>query len=190
MSKYDVLTSIHKQFKQAAKEVCEHNCSTQNVGQKDTKNFKSCAQVESSVAPHVAHSVAHAVAPHSAGSFPRPQCRKSYTHGLRLREGEISLIRQKAHELNISVNTYIRAKALGDDYIAKPPAWLRDVLLKLYAELARQGNNLNQLARNVNMKLTTAENALNIADRYRQLVSRILHKLELAISGRRPPDDY
>ena len=125
------------------------------------------------------------------GCYPRPHFNQTtYSYGLKLRDGEIDLIRQKAHNLNMSVNAYIRAKSLGDDYIAKPPAWLRDVLLKLYVELVRQGNNLNQLARSVNTRLTTAENALALADRHRQPVFHLLKKLEEAISGRKVPDDY
>ena len=151
MSKYDVLTSIHKQFRQAAKELCSE---TKNVGQKDAKNvkqnFKSSAQVESSVAPHVAHSVAHVVAPHSAGSFPEPQCKKSYTHGLRLREGELDIIRGKAQELNMSVNAYIRASVLGAGYVSAIDPAKRQLLINIQSELNKQGSNLNQIAKHLN----------------------------------------
>jgi hypothetical protein len=90
----------------------------------------------------------------------------------------------------MSVNAFIRAKALGEDYIERPPEWMRDALLRLYAELAGQGNNLNQLARKVNMGLASAEIALGLADRQREPVFRVLERLELALAGRKPPDDY
>jgi hypothetical protein len=90
----------------------------------------------------------------------------------------------------MSVNAYIRAKALGEDYIEKPPSWLRDVLLKLYVELARQGNNLNQLAHSVNKNDISADAALRIADRQRGPVFQLMERVEMALSGRRPPDDY
>ena len=90
----------------------------------------------------------------------------------------------------MSVNAYIRAAALGEDYVEKPPSWLRDVLLQLYVELSRQGNNLNQIARNVNRQAISAEQALTIADRQRAPVLQLMEKIELALTGRRPPHDY
>ena len=126
-----------------------------------------------------------------AGLQPRPAGQKKHQpYGLKLRPGELDLIREKAKTYRMSVNGYLRAKALGEDYIEKPPTWLRDVLLKLYAELAGQGNNLNQLTRKVNMDLASAEATLSLVDRQRQPVFRVLEKVELALSGRRPPDDY
>ena len=165
-------------FKDAAEEVTRHNFK------------KSYAQVTSSVTPHVTQTVSHAASPHSAGRRPRPQSETSRTRSLRLRADELRLIEDKATAYRMSVNAYIRAKALGEDYIEKPPIWLRDVLLKLYAELAGQGNNLNQLARKVNMEQATAESALGLVDQHRQPVFRALERLELALTGRRPPDDY
>jgi len=60
----------------------------------------------------------------------------------------------------------------------------------LYRELAGQGNNLNQLARKVNMEQVSAEGVLGIVDRQREPVFRALERLELALAGRRPPADY
>jgi hypothetical protein len=149
---------------------------------------KSCAQVARLDAHHVAHDVVPNVA---AGRSPRPlEQKRSSTHGLRLRTGELELIREKAATYQMSVNAYIRAKALGEDFIEKPPLWLRDVLLQLYVELAGQGNNLNQLTRKVNAGLATAEDTLALADMHRQPVFQALERLELALAGRREPDDY
>jgi hypothetical protein len=173
------LVSMRSSFKEIAREITNPSIK------------KSYAQVASSVAPQVAPSDAPEASPHSAGHSPIPhQKKKSCTHGLKLRPGEIDLIREKAKAHRMTVNAYLRAKALGDDYIDKPPAELRGVLLKLYAELAGQGNNLNQLARKVNMELATAEGTLGIVDRQREPVFRALERLEIALSGRRPPDDY
>ena len=152
---------------------------------------KSCAQVASLVAPQVAPPGAPVGIPHSAGQSPIPLFkRKQLTHGFKLRPGEIDLIRQKAAAYGMSVNAYLRAKALGDDYIEKPSAELRGVLLKLYAELAGQGNNLNQMARKVNMDEASAEEALGLVDRQREPVFRALERLELALAGRMPPENY
>ena len=90
----------------------------------------------------------------------------------------------------MTVNAYIRSKALGADFIERPSPEVRLVLLKLYAELAGQGNNLNQLARKVNMEMTSAEVALGIVDRQRVPVLRALERLELTLAGTRAPEDY
>jgi len=119
---------------------------------------------------------------------PSSKWRRSY--GLKLKEGELDILREKAKALNLSVNAYIRAKALGDAYIERPPSWLRDVLLKLYVELAGQGNNLNQLAHKVNRDALSAEEALAVTECHRAPVFRLLEKIEMALAGRRPPDDY
>jgi len=140
----------------------------------------------------VSPQVSPEVAPHStAGLRPIPaKQNKWHAHGFKIKTSELSIIRKKAAECHMSFNAYLRAKALGDDYIEKPPEWLRDALLKLYVELVREGNNLNQIARQVNRQTTTAEAALALADRQRQPVFRLLEKVELALAGRRPPDDY
>ena len=141
MSKYDVLSLEHKQFRQAAKELCSE---TKNVGQNDTKNFKSCAQVERSVKPQVAP----LVAPNSAGSFPRPQ--KTYSYGLKLRDGELDIIRLKAQDLNMSVNAYIRASVLGAGYVSAIDPTKHQLLINIQRELNKQGTNLNQIAKHLN----------------------------------------
>jgi len=149
---------------------------------------KSYAQVASSVSPQVAP----VVAPNStAGLRPRPADREAWvSYGLKLKQGELNILRAQAKGLGLSVNAYIRAKALGEDYIQKPPSWLRDILLQLYVELAAQGNNLNQLAHRVNKNLVSAEAAITTANRIRLPVFKTLEKVQMALAGRRPPDDY
>jgi hypothetical protein len=157
-------------------------------GQTKQVSQKSYAQVASSVSPQVAP----VVAPNSmAGLRPRPADREAWvSYGVKLKRGELNILRAKAKGLGLSVNAYIRAKALGEDYIQKPPSWLRDILLKLYVELAAQGNNLNQLAHRVNKNLASAEAALITANRQRMPVLKTLEKVQMALAGRRPPNDY
>ena len=157
-------------------------CQTKQVSQ------KSYAQVASSVSPQVAP----VVAPNStAGLRPRPADGELWVpYGVKLKRGELNILRAKAKGLGLSVNAYIRAKALGEDYIQKPPSWLRDILLQLYVELAAQGNNLNQLAHRVNKNLLSAEAALTTTNRLRLPVLKTLEKIQMALAGRRPPDDY
>ena len=173
-------SSARKVFQSAAKE-----CTNRNFR-------KSYAQVAISVAPSGSPAVSPEVAPLSfAGLHPRPaKAKKRQSYGLKLREGELELLKAKAAAYRMSLNGYLRAKALGEDYIEKPPEWLRDALLKLYVELAGHGNNLNQIARQVNRQLTSGETAAALLDRQRQPVFMALEKLELALAGRRPPHDY
>jgi hypothetical protein len=180
-------TSLSANFSQKYAALSNH------IGVAAEQNFKkSFAQVASSVSPQVSPLVSPNVVPHSsAGLHPIPaEANKWQSHGFKIKTSELKLIREKAKQFGMTVNAYIRAKALGDDYIEKPPEWLRDILLKLYAELAGQGNNLNQIARQVNRQTLGAETAVSTIDQQRQPVFQILEKLELALSGRRPPDDY
>ena len=159
--------------------------SLKKVSNNLTKNIppKSSAQVARWVAPPVS--------PNTAGQSPEPKKkRKKQSHGVKLREGELEIVRFKAEALGMTVNAYIRAKALDDNYVAKPPEWLRAVLLKLYAELAGQGNNLNQIARKVNMRAIAADEAILILDKHRVPVFEVLKQLQEALTGKRPPDVY
>ena len=187
------MTSDSSPFQAAAKPFSKYAVLNQQApAQEKGQNFlKSCAQVASFVAQPVAQTVPHAVPHISAGQSPIPQRKKnSRTRGLRADEEQFNLIDEKAEAHEMSPNAYILAMALGDDYVDKPSGWLREILLKIFVELSRQGNNLNQMTRSINRKETTAEAALSVADRQRQPVFRALEKLELALAGRRPPEDY
>ena len=69
---------------------------------------------------------------------------------IRLSEKQKKIIRAKAQAAGISVNRFVLASALGSDY--RPPAdpKLTQSLLRVYRELNAQGNNLNQIARQLN----------------------------------------
>ena len=69
---------------------------------------------------------------------------------IRLSERQKQIIRAKAHAAGMSVNRFVLAAALGSDY--RPPAdpQLTRALLRMYRELNAQGNNLNQIARQLN----------------------------------------
>jgi hypothetical protein len=191
------LSRTNVAFDNAAQEVTKRIVKIQSAPEATNRIFKkSCAQVASSASPCGSSGVSpHGsppVSPHStAGLRPIPAKRtKRQSYGFKFKDGELEIIKEKAVAYRMDLNTYIRAKALGDDYIEKPPDWLRDVLLKVYVELVRQGNNLNQLTRSVNRDLVSADAALSIADEQRTPVFRLLEKVELALSGQRPPDDY
>jgi len=72
---------------------------------------------------------------------------------IRLSEKQKKIIKAKAQAAGISVNRFVLASALGSDY--RPPAnrELTRALLRVYRELNAQGNNLNQIARQLNAGL-------------------------------------
>jgi hypothetical protein len=72
---------------------------------------------------------------------------------IRLSERQKRIIRSKAQAAGISVNRFVLAASLGSDY--RPPAdpELTRALLRMYRELNAQGNNLNQITRQMNAGL-------------------------------------
>ena len=69
---------------------------------------------------------------------------------VRLSERQRQLIRGKAKAAGMSVNGFVLASALGSDYRPPMNPELTRVLLALNRELTAQGNNLNQIARQLN----------------------------------------
>ncbi len=182
-------SAIRSQFKLAANSLCRPVSDKDE--NKKVSDSKSYAQVAGLVAPRVSPRVApNPIAGHS----PRPRRKEKRTYqsyGVKLKTEELELIRAKAAAIDMTVNAYIRATALGEDYIPKPPPWQREQLLKLYVELAAQGRNLNQLARSVNSGHISAEAALLAVDRQRAAMSKLFDDIGSALaSGRRPPAEY
>lgn len=176
-------SAIRSQFKLAANSLCRPGL---NQGEtKKESGSKSYAQV----AGLVSHEVSPRVAPNPiAGHSPKLRKKPNRTYqsyGVKLKTEELELIRAKAAAIDMTVNAYIRAAALGEDYIPKPPPWQREVLLKLYMELAAQGRNLNQLARNVNAGHLSAEAALLAVDRQHAIMRKLFDEIGLALAGGR-----
>jgi Bacterial mobilisation protein (MobC) len=69
---------------------------------------------------------------------------------IRLSERQKRIIRAKAQAAAISVNRFVLAAALGSDYRSPADPELTRALLRVYRELNAQGNNLNQIARQLN----------------------------------------
>ncbi|MCL2473631.1 MAG: plasmid mobilization relaxosome protein MobC [Alphaproteobacteria bacterium] len=159
MSKYDVLTSIHKQFKQAAKEQCEYKYSTgnvlqndiKNVGQKDAENVKqnskSSAQVESCVKRD-------AVLHNSCGL--KPDKKRTVHLGIRLSTIERNILAGHAERNSLTISQYARLVLLKSP--ALDPHRHRLLLRGLYY-LNKQGANLNQIAKRLNTYPVSAESA-------------------------------
>ena len=112
---------------------------------------KSSAQVATLVAPQV-------VQPESGELKLDPKGR-SHPLGVRFSETELALVKAKAKAAGCSTNGYIRAASLGSDY--KPPhdpEWTRE-LHTANRELTAQGNNINQIAKQVNSCTASATDA-------------------------------
>ena len=120
----------------------------QTVAQKDVKQVKSSAQVETCVG----HSVRHkSCGLKSEGKkHGKSTNRKSQTLGVRFKYGELECIRTKAMQAGCDTNTYIRASALGSDYKQPRDPELIKALNAAIRELNMQGVNLNQIAKRVN----------------------------------------
>lgn len=185
MSEDNKPSAIRSQFKLAANSLCR---PVSDKGEtKKESNSKSYAQVARLVAPEVSPRVApNAIAGHS----PRPrkkQTRTYQSYGVKMKTEELELIRAKAAAIDMTVNAYIRAAALGEDYIHKPPPWQREQMLKLYVELAAQGRNLNQLARSVNSGHISAEAALLAVDRQHAIMRKLFDEIGFALAGGQTP---
>ncbi len=182
-------SAVRSQFKLAATSLCR---PVSNKGEtKDQTDSKSYAQVAGLVGHEVSPRVAPLTTLAGRGPKPRKQKRAYQSYGVKLKTEELELIRAKAAAIDMTVNAYIRATALGEDYIPKPPPWQRELLLKLYVELAAQGRNLNQLARSVNSGHISAEAALLAADRRHTIMCRLFDEIGFALAGgRKPPEDY
>ena len=74
-------------------------------------------------------------------------------HALRLSESELVLLQARAAESGLSVSSYLRASALGDagPRARRAPTIEKELLGAAIAELNRVGNNINQIARALNI---------------------------------------
>jgi hypothetical protein len=72
---------------------------------------------------------------------------------LRLNEIEETRLKQRAAEAGLSVSSYLRACALGDAGVRarRAPTFEHELLGSSVAELNRVGNNVNQIARSLNI---------------------------------------
>jgi len=97
--------------------------------------------------------VAVLVGPKPCGLKPKGSTKKKRPSPLSIRasEEQKKILQEKAKAVAIPLGRYVLAAALGFDY--RPPAnpELTKALLMLSRELTAQGNNLNQVAKHVNM---------------------------------------
>ena len=133
-------------FRRAQRDVCFRSTKSEIV----QREPKSCAQVETSVKQQ-------AVQQKSGGL--KPACGKSSHIGIRLSFQERQLVIGRASQSGLKLSAYARAALLGADYVARHDPVRRKLLQDLSTELGRQGNNLNQIARQLNSDLIQADEA-------------------------------
>ncbi len=88
----------------------------------------------------------------------------------------------------MSVNHFILASALGSHY--RPPLHrdLIKILLMLYRELAAQGNNFNQIARQLNSRILSEAAGESLMDVLGQSMLRTQKAVRDALSQGMPPE--
>lgn len=121
-----------------------------------TGNGESFTQVESLVAPNSCGGLKPVGSTRTTKEGSTKKLRGSTTRkrpaplAVRFSAAELATIRARAKSAGCTTNRYIRATALGSDYRAPLDPELARALLSLRRELAAQGNNLNQIARQMN----------------------------------------
>lgn len=133
---------IRSRFRLVADSLCRPGAAipdsgaTKDEGKDDF--LKSYAQVDPMVAPG------------GRASAEPKHGRRLHPLGVRFSAAEIEIVRRKARDAGCTVNSYIRAAALGSDY--KPPVHqeLRLTLLASNRELTAIGRNINQIAKQLN----------------------------------------
>lgn len=155
-------------FRQAGKALCQRNTSVEHTHveqqksvEQNSQNYKSYAQVAPSVQRQ-------AVSQRACGLKPG-ESRVSHI-GIRFSRQEREFIVQQAKNTSLTLSEYIRASALGPGYAATIDPMKRQLLKDAIRELNRQGNNLNQIARNLNAGNLTPNQA-----------ERELSRLELSL---------
>jgi hypothetical protein len=115
-----------------------------------TQEPKSYAQVASFVKQQ-------AVQQKSGGL--KPEGGKAAFIGIRLSSQERQLVLGRAINSSLKLSAYARAALLGADYVAKHDPVRRKLLQDVSRELGHQGNNLNQIAKQLNSGFITQDEA-------------------------------
>ena len=110
------------------------------------ENKQSSAQVAGLVRPQVVSQ--------TAGGL-KPGRKRPYRLMARFSESEFEIVQRRATTRNLSINEYIRIQVLGQEYMSAIDPEQRKLLMALHKELSRQGNNLNQIAKRLNIRSAT-----------------------------------
>jgi len=143
MQRADVIRAA---FRRAKSDVCSRSTNNENV----KREPKSFAQVETFVKQQ-------AVQQKSGGL--KPEGSRATSIGVRLSSQERQLVIGRANNSGLKLSAYARSALLGADYVAKHDPVRRKLLQDLSRELGRQGNNLNQIAKQLNSGFITQDDA-------------------------------
>lgn len=149
------------------------------LSSRTTNMRKVFAESYAQVAPSVLHPVAQkscGLKPESVGG------KKSEVRSIRFQAGELVIVEAKAVMAGVSINSYIRAAALGSDYEQPMHPELRKALLATNRELTAHGNNLNQIAKHLNMGQITPDRAVSMLDAIRHPLVRTLMAVKKALA--------
>ena len=140
---------IRSQFRVVADSICRPCATGEPVKQtgatkreSNNDSVKSSAQVDPGVAPR------------GRASAEPKQEKRLHPLGVRFSAAELEIVKRKAKNAGCTVNRYIRASTLGSDYKAPVHRELRLTLLASNRELTALGQNINQIARQLNSGLS------------------------------------
>lgn len=142
-------SSIRLHFRQAKTLCGRYDAVKQSVGQ-EPDSPKSYAQVESFVGQQVVGQ--------NSGELKLKES-KPFRITARFSQCEREILVRHAKEKRLTISEYIRACVLEDKYIPSTDPVKRQLLLNANIELSRQGNNLNQIARQLNAGLASSAQA-------------------------------
>ena len=126
-----------------------------------------------------------AVRQHSGGL--KPDRRRDFRIGLRYRASERAKIVQHAQECRQTVSQYFRLELLNDPGLDPQR---HSLLMKLNYQLTRQGTNLNQIAKQLNMGAITPDQSAREVAALRQEFSQVYSAVGKALAnGRRHEDE-
>ena len=148
-------------FRHTARALCRYDILKQSDILSHKKE-KSSAQVAPLVRPQAVGQ--------KAGALKRG--RKS-PHRLmaRFSDAEKEVVQRKAKATRLSISEYIRASVLGAGYVATVDPARQKLLHDLSRELGRQGNNLNQIAKQMNASGQTQQAEGMLAEVFDSLIT-------------------
>ncbi|MCL2468904.1 MAG: plasmid mobilization relaxosome protein MobC [Alphaproteobacteria bacterium] len=136
---------LQRQFQHTARALCRPLGRYDSLKQFDTvsdKKTKSYAQVAPLVRPPAVRQRACEL---------KLGRERPYRLMARFSHDEKAAVQHKAKAVRLSLSEYIRASVLGSGYVSSVDPARQKLLHDLSRELGRQGNNLNQIAKQLNM---------------------------------------
>ncbi|RYZ36337.1 MAG: plasmid mobilization relaxosome protein MobC [Sphingobacteriales bacterium] len=107
---------------------------------------------------------------------------RTVTVRVRVKISEKLQLQSNAKNAGLTVSDWLRLKALNAKPFLSKPKPQQELLLKLLAELGKQGSNLNQLARHYNRTQTEDESLpLNMVMHVLETAKAVMNKLKVVL---------